>query len=51
MEINLKVKEGTHETSWRIRCSETQTVQICVTETQWPLGSLTVILIVEVIEE
>jgi hypothetical protein len=40
-EIRLKVKEGTHKTSIKLRVSEIVTVPICVTLAIEPFGSLT----------
>jgi hypothetical protein len=40
-EIRLKVKEGTHMTSVKIKESEIFTVSICVTKAIWPLDNFT----------
>jgi hypothetical protein len=40
-EIRLKVKEGTHKTSVKVRVSEIVTVPMCVTLAIEPFGSLT----------
>jgi hypothetical protein len=42
-EIKLKEKTGTHRTSTRMRESDNLTIPICVTNTDSPLGSSTLV--------
>ena len=43
IEIKLKENDGTHNTSTNVRDSEILTVPICVTRTDSPLGSSTLV--------